>query len=118
MHIYRPHRLDIYVQGHSSNWTDDQPYSWSQTPYHPSTQRYKDDPVCSSPGGMGPGADLVCPVDVKRQPSGTLPDLQTASAAKLFLKRHQNATEPFFLAVGFHKPHIPLKYPKKYLRKS
>ena len=23
--------------------------------------------------------------------------------------------KPFFLAIGFHKPHIPLKFPKDYL---
>ena len=100
--------------GISSNWSDDQPYSWSEAPYHPPTQRYKEASVCPQTGGSF-GRNLVCPVEVKLQPGGSLPDLQSLDEATKFLRAQPNASlSPFFLAVGFHKPHVPLKYPTKY----
>ena len=73
---------------------------------------------------MCPGANgkkymnLVCPVDVSSMPMGTLPDIQSTEHAQKIIKEIiHNKTEPFFLAVGYHKPHIPLKYPKKFLGK-
>ena len=48
-------------------------------------------------------------------PNGTLPDIETLNKAKSFLQTHEDDKNPFFLAVGFQKPHIPLKYPEKYL---
>ena len=100
--------------GISSNWSDDQPYSWSEAPYHPPTQRYKEARVCPQTDGSF-GRNLVCPVEVKFQPGGSLPDLQSLDEATKFLRAQSNASlSPFFLAVGFHKPHVPLKYPTKY----
>ena len=61
----------------------------------------------------------MCPVDVVRQPEGTLPDIQSTQYAINFLKNHSahhnTRNKPFFLAAGYHKPHIPLKYPQKFL---
>jgi hypothetical protein len=76
-------------------------------------------------------------------PEKTLPDIQTSDQAVQFLRywKGTRATEvegltndvtdaektrmmgqrsskqenPFFLAVGFHKPHVPLKFPKHFL---
>jgi len=60
--------------------------------------------------------NLVCPVDVTKMPEGTLPDIQTTDYATQFLRnRSKMRQKPFFLAVGYHKPHIPLKYPQEYL---
>ncbi|GAB6026904.1 hypothetical protein CHUAL_013549 [Chamberlinius hualienensis] len=108
----------IFHPGVASNFTDDYPYSWSDVPYRPSTEAYMRSKVC-------PGNDtllhenIVCPIDVESQPEGTLPDLQSTDYAVKFLNHWNNHNEKqnkgFFLAVGFHKPHIPLKYPKKYL---
>lgn len=104
----------IFHPGSSSNWSDDQPYSWSEAPYHPPTQHYKEASVCPQTDGTF-GRNLVCPVEVKFQPGGSLPDLQSLDEATKFLRAQPNASlSPFFLAVGFHKPHVPLKYPTKY----
>lgn len=84
-------------------------------PYHPPTQAFKNAPVCGT--GRPRRSNLVCPVDVKEQPGGTLPDIQIADYAVKFLKNYSDS-KPFFLAVGFHKPHIPLKYPNEYLGKQ
>lgn len=44
-----------------------------------------------------------------------LPDTQTAEAAVDMLKKFAAADDPFFLAVGFLKPHLPFIFPKRFL---
>ncbi|XP_013416506.1 iduronate 2-sulfatase-like [Lingula anatina] len=106
----------VFHPGASSGGDDDYPHSWTLPPYHPSTIKYRMEKVCPGPNGTK-GMNLICPVDVSTQPEWTLPDIQTANYVKSFIK---NITEtlhkPFFLAVGFHKPHIPFKFPKEYLK--
>lgn len=53
---------------------------------------------------------------LKTQPGKTLSDIQSTDEAISFLKSSARKEKPFFLAVGFHKPHIPFQFPKKYLR--
>uniref|UniRef100_UPI00358F140C iduronate 2-sulfatase n=1 Tax=Myxine glutinosa TaxID=7769 RepID=UPI00358F140C len=105
----------VFHPGIASNHTDDYPYSWTKKPYHPSTQKYKNAKVCRDATGHQ-AANVVCPVNVSNVPEGTLPDIQTTNQAQWLL--HQFAKlqieQPFFLALGYHKPHIPLKYPKEY----
>lgn len=57
----------------------------------------------------------VCPVRVSAMPNKTLPDIETLREARKFIHEHKGDDNPFFLAVGFQKPHIPLKYPERYL---
>ncbi|XP_054267443.1 iduronate 2-sulfatase isoform X1 [Macrosteles quadrilineatus] len=104
----------VFHPGISSNFSDDQPYSWSCDPYHPPTEVYKDAAVCPRTGSLC--SDLVCPVDPALQPGGTLPDLQSLHEAQVFLRSRRANQQPFFMAVGFHKPHVPLKYPSEFLR--
>lgn len=105
----------VFHPGISSNNTDDYPYSWSLPAYHPSTEKYIMAKVC--PGQDGKlHMNLVCPVDVAAMPEGTLPDIQSTDYATEFLRNQsRQGNQPFFLAVGYHKPHIPLKFPKEYL---
>ncbi|XP_045459422.1 iduronate 2-sulfatase [Melitaea cinxia] len=105
----------IFHPGLSSNFTDDYPYSWTEKPYHPASQKYKDAAVCKSKHSNELHKNLLCPINVREQPDGTLPDLETLKYSIDLLKKRND--KPFLLAVGFHKPHIPLKYPHKYLRK-
>ncbi|XP_005095812.1 iduronate 2-sulfatase [Aplysia californica] len=106
----------VFHPGRASNFSDDSPYSWTNTPYHPSTQKYKMAKVCPNPDGTL-GMNIVCPVNVQKMPEKSLPDIQSAEFAVEFFKNLSSSKDnrPFFLAVGFHKPHIPLKYPKEYL---
>lgn len=109
-------RVIICISGLSSNFSDDQPYSWSEPPYHPPTEVYKEAKVCVGDDGRL-GRNLVCPVVPAFQPGKTLPDMESLEEAKRFLQSRKGKRKPFFLAVGFHKPHIPLKYPFKFLSK-
>lgn len=107
----------VFHPGKSSNFTDDYPYSWSHYPYHPPTDKFKDKAVCWDPKTKNYQSNLICPIRVKDQPGKSLPDLQTLDYAVNLLRKRNN-TKPYFLAVGFHKPHIPLKFPRKYLGKQ
>jgi len=44
-----------------------------------------------------------------------LPDTQSANAAVKQLEKFSESHNPFFLAVGFHKPHLPFQFPSKFL---
>jgi iduronate 2-sulfatase len=112
-HGYRAESIGkIFHHGPSSNKTEDYPYSWSSPAFIPSTQQYRNKPVCVGEDGEMQ-RNLLCPVIVDLQPESTLPDIQSAEKAREFLSEEHD--EPFFLGVGFYKPHIPFKFPAEYL---
>lgn len=67
--------------------------------------------TCRGPDGVL-HANLLCPVDLADVPEGTLPDIQSTEQAIQLLGKMNTSANPFFLAVGYHKPHIPFRYPK------
>nr|XP_034191720.1 iduronate 2-sulfatase isoform X1 [Osmia lignaria] len=106
----------VFHPGISSNHSDDSPYSWTEVPFHPFTEKYKNVPVCQANVRLSPTQNLICPVKLSSMPNKTLPDIEILNEAKSFILNQTGSTRPFFLAVGFQKPHIPFKYPKKYLK--
>ncbi|KAL6423025.1 hypothetical protein ACFW04_010480 [Cataglyphis niger] len=106
----------VFHPGISSNGSDDNPYSWTEKPFHPYTDRYKNAPVCKTSPQSEAATNIVCPVRVSAMPNKTLPDIETLREARKFIHEHKGDDNPFFLAVGFQKPHIPLKYPERYLK--
>ncbi|KAM9538179.1 iduronate 2-sulfatase isoform 3-T3 [Guaruba guarouba] len=107
----------VFHPGVSSNYSDDYPHSWSVPPFHPSTEKYENDKTCRGKDGKL-YANLVCPVDVTEMPSGTLPDIQSTEEAIRLMNVMKTSKQKFFLAVGYHKPHIPLRYPQRQIRQS
>ncbi|XP_047619934.1 iduronate 2-sulfatase isoform X3 [Phacochoerus africanus] len=103
----------VFHPGISSNHSDDSPYSWSLPPYHPSSEKYENTKTCKGPDGEL-HANLLCPVDVAEVPEGTLPDKQSTERAIQLLEKLKTSAVPFFLAVGYHKPHIPFRYPQEF----
>ncbi|XP_014484327.1 PREDICTED: iduronate 2-sulfatase [Dinoponera quadriceps] len=106
----------VFHPGISSNKSDDSPYSWTEKPFHPYTDRYKNAPVCKASSQSKAARNIVCPAHVSTMPNKTLPDIETLQEARRFIHKHRRDSKPFFLAVGFQKPHIPLKYPDRFLK--
>uniref|UniRef100_A0AAQ6ARB3 Iduronate 2-sulfatase n=1 Tax=Amphiprion ocellaris TaxID=80972 RepID=A0AAQ6ARB3_AMPOC len=104
----------VFHPGIASNHTDDYPYSWSIPAYHPASYRFEKEKMCRGEDGKL-HINLLCAVNVTEQPGGTLPDLESTDEAVRLLKSRANSHDPFFLAVGFHKPHIPFRIPQEYL---
>ena len=102
----------VFHPGIASNHSDDQPYSWSLPPYHPPSQKWKDAAVCPDSNGRL-HSNLFCPIEVSEQPGSSLPDLETVEQARSFLTKSRR--QPFLLAVGLHKPHVPHKFPRQFL---
>ncbi len=45
-----------------------------------------------------------------------LPDQQIANTAAERLEKYSKQEKPFFLAVGFHKPHLPFVFPAEFIK--
>lgn len=108
----------VFHPGVSSNFTDDYPYSWTEEPFHPVTEKYINKPVCIDKKTGDLRKNLICPMDINLLPNQTLPDIESVEKAKEIIGKtnSQNNTNSFFIAVGLHKPHIPFKFPFKYLK--
>uniref|UniRef100_A0A8K9WS63 Iduronate 2-sulfatase n=1 Tax=Oncorhynchus mykiss TaxID=8022 RepID=A0A8K9WS63_ONCMY len=59
--------------------------------------------------------NLLCSVNVSEPPLGTLPDMESTEAVRL-LKSTRDSDKHLFLPVGFHKPHIPFRFPQDFLK--
>ncbi|XP_077164442.1 iduronate 2-sulfatase [Paroedura picta] len=105
----------VFHPGVSSNHSDDYPYSWSVPPFHPSSEKYENTKVCKGKDGQL-HANLLCPVEVAEMPEETLPDIQSTKEAIRLLKMMKENDSKFFLAIGYHKPHIPFRYPQEFLK--
>ncbi|XP_065194417.1 ulvan-active sulfatase-like [Sycon ciliatum] len=93
----------IYHPGHASGAgvfpTGDDPPSWTEPYFHsPNKKNFSTD----AKAWATPDA-----------PEEDFPDTQIAAAGIATMKRL--ADKPFFIAVGFHKPHLPFIFPKNYL---
>lgn len=85
-----------------------QPDFWT-VPKNYDHYRY-DPPIPEMVEALRQSANVFGPVPAGK---GT-PDITHADKAIEFLKQHDVTAQPFFLAVGFQKPHVPLKAPQEY----
>ncbi|KAK7491961.1 hypothetical protein BaRGS_00016807, partial [Batillaria attramentaria] len=87
----------------SGGGTEDYPYSWST----PLNRMY---PTLIIPDKQ---SQTVRPVE---EVGGVLQDTRISDAAVTKLQEYaQDPQQPFFLAVGFKKPHLPFLFPEQYM---
>ena len=91
--------------------------------FHPGPASGGDDPISwTEPYYHAPDEDYwfsknyswrAVPPDVRH--NRPLPDEQLANHAIKWLRNVSTSNDPFFLAVGLHKPHLPFVFPEEYL---
>jgi len=121
-HGYRTEGLGkIFHVGHGNH---EDPESWSVPPFGGKSIFYAL-PQSHDPSGptreealfanqSAAGKPRGAPYESADVPDNTYPDGQIADEAIRRLQSARERSEPFFLAVGFLKPHLPFCAPKKY----
>lgn len=108
---------------HSEREPGDDPQSWSKPawyhgePYkHWFTKASLDyvKQLKALPKDKQPKQLRAAPFEAADEPDEVYPDGQTAVKAVETLQRLKTNAKPFFLAVGFVKPHLPFTCPQKY----
>jgi len=98
----------------------DNKQGWSEPPWRPQASEYQDEAAqrlaIAKHRKMYPQRQKVrgLPYESFDAPDDQYRDHHTASKAIDYLDRFAEREEPFFLAVGFFKPHLPFVAPKKY----
>ena len=108
---------------HSEREPGDDPQSWSEPawfhgePYrHWFNQESLDyvTRIKALPKAQQPKQLRAAPFEAADEPDTSYPDAQTASKAIKTLQRLKAEAKPFFLGVGFVKPHLPFTCPQRY----
>lgn len=94
----------IFHSGQAASGGDD-PLSWTQDYYRPPNQGTWNSKNSS---WQAVSADRI-------EQEGSLPDQQIRDRAIESLRLLNSGEKPFFLAVGFYKPHLPFLFPEEYL---
>ena len=93
------------------NGFDDQKYSWSLPYYHsPLEQQY-------GPANHSASWRSFDGFEDNQLPDGQIADNAIETLRQLKQNQSNGDNRPFFLAVGFHKPHVPFYAPSKYFDK-
>lgn len=100
---------------------DDKP-SWSEPTWQPKVRAFSDAAQARlakqkeewKAAGRDPSRARGVPYEARDAADDQLPDGAIASHAIELLQKHKSSDKPFFLAVGFLKPHLPFVAPKKY----
>ena len=111
-HGYEAHALGKIM--HVGHGNGEDVASWSVAPWKPKAPQYqlKESTSNMRPSAQGPRGPTTECADVL---DNTYADGQIADEAIARLKAFkQNPAKPFFLGVGFMKPHLPFVAPKKY----
>lgn len=128
-HGYRTLSLGKVFHGKFSQEINDDPPSWSEPPWRPVATQYQEPESIAILRQRYPkafeGGDPVAEILAQRRykgPAWEAPDVgdedltdgRTARRAVQMLGELAQGGEPFFLAVGFVKPHAPFVAPKRY----
>jgi iduronate 2-sulfatase len=122
-HGYRTEGLGkIFHVGHGNH---EDPRSWSVPPFggksvfyalpenHAKAGLTREEALFANQSDVR-GLPRGAPYESAEVPDNTYPDGQIADEAVRRLRAARERSEPFFLAVGFLKPHLPFCAPKKY----
>lgn len=97
---------------------DDCPESWSEPEWRPSWRSYvtkEAEEIMNSPENISEWGWKIGPAYEAGDVHDTAySDGKTTVRAVEALQRMKEKEQPFFLAVGFYKPHLPFTAPKKY----
>lgn len=108
---------------HSEREPGDVPAAWSEPAwYHGEPYRHWFAPASlefvrklkALPKDQQPKQLRAAPFEAAEEPDDSYPDAQTAAKAIEVLQRLEKEGKPFFLGVGFVKPHLPFTCPQKY----
>lgn len=100
---------------HTGHGNHDDAESWSEKPLHPTAEHYALPENITPVNSGAKGADQRgSPTESADVPDDTYADGLIAAEAVKKLATAKEAKTPFFLAVGFLKPHLPFVAPKKY----
>jgi arylsulfatase A-like enzyme len=102
------------------HFTGDNVAGWSEKPWRPTTSDYQDGAAerkaIADHKAKYPQRTKVrgFAYEAAEVPDANYRDHQSASKAIEYLEEFQDSDSPFFLAVGFFKPHLPFCAPKRY----
>lgn len=108
---------------HSEREPGDDPQSWSEPawyhgiPYQSWFSKEANDAMKKLkqlPANKRPKLIRGPPFEASPEPDEVYSDGQIAAKAIETLQRLKDTKQPFFLGVGFHKPHLPFTCPQKY----
>ncbi|MBL9142518.1 MAG: sulfatase [Verrucomicrobiaceae bacterium] len=104
---------------HSEKEPGDDPQSWSEPSwYHAETYRswftQESNDMIKGLKQSGSKLSRGPPFEASNEPDDVYPDGQIAAKAIETLQRLKTMEKPFFLGVGFLKPHLPFTCPQKY----
>jgi arylsulfatase A-like enzyme len=113
--LFRQHGYHTVSNGKVYHHRTDDPEAWSEAPWRPKTGSIwwaleKNRTMTDAQGKprRGPAYEAV---DL---PDARYPDHQIADKTIQDLRRLADGDQPFFLACGFYRPHLPFVAPKKY----
>lgn len=104
---------------HSEREPGDDPLSWSEPSWYHG-ERYRSwftpesNELIKRQKQQGSKLSRGPPVEAADEPDESYPDAQIAAKAIEVLQRLKSTEQPFFLGVGFLKPHLPFTCPRKY----
>ena len=107
---FKAHGYRTASLGKVLHFKNDSAGGWTDPPWRPRAGSYGD-PGLNRPrpdGRRGP------PVEIADAAPGALADERIAAEAADRLQEYSHNDEPFFLAVGFLKPHLPFVAPRQY----
>ena len=118
--VFKQNGYTTISLGKVFHFPDDNLAGWSEKPWRPSGSDYQNQQAeraaIAAHRDKYPNRSRIrgMPYESADAPDENYRDYETASKAIEHLNEFGKSNEPFFLAVGFFKPHLPFCAPKRY----